>query len=104
MCIAFGHLPYRFYCWLQVKDEGDVYDVIEEQDYQMISRDRQKEDFIEDDDHAGYADGTEDWDDHRFSDEYSDGEPQPTGKVARLLFCISNVLFLRRANFWYRFV
>lgn len=66
---------------MQVKDEGDVYDVIEEGDYQMLARDRQKEEFIEDDDHAGYADGDEDWDEqHRFSDEYSDGEPRPTGK------------------------
>ncbi|KAJ2960289.1 hypothetical protein NQZ79_g4309 [Umbelopsis isabellina] len=68
----------------QVKDEGDVYDVIEEGDYQMLARDRQKEEFIEDDDHAGYADGDEDWDEqHRFSDEYSDGEPRPTADRKR---------------------
>jgi hypothetical protein len=77
---------------MQVKDEGDVYDVIEETDYQMLARDRQKEEFIEDDDHAGYADGDEDWNEHHFSDEYSDGEPRATGKCswiwqAQVIYC-----------------
>lgn len=57
-----------------------MYTVVEEGDYQMLARDRQNEDFVEDDDHAGYADGTEDWDEQRFSDEYSDNEARASGK------------------------
>jgi hypothetical protein len=57
--------------------------VVEEGDYQMLARDKQNEDFVVDDDHAGYADGSEDWDEHRYSDEYSDSETRATGKKNR---------------------
>ncbi|KAI8579057.1 hypothetical protein K450DRAFT_243650 [Umbelopsis ramanniana AG] len=67
----------------QFQDQGEVYTVVEEGDYQMLARDRQNEDFVDDDDHAGYADGTEDWDEQRFSDEYSDNEARASADRKR---------------------
>lgn len=53
--------------------------MVEQKDVHLLSRSRQEAEFVEDDDHAGYADG-DDYD-HQESDQYSDNEPKPTGKI-----------------------
>lgn len=70
----------------EVKDEGNIYDEIDEDGYKKLVRKRlDQDDFVIDDTGEGYADdGREEWNDskHYYSD--SDGDELPlTGKAAK---------------------
>ncbi|KAI8373058.1 DNA polymerase family B-domain-containing protein [Radiomyces spectabilis] len=63
----------------QTKNEDDIYDQVTNEEYDMIQDD---EDFVEDDDNAGYVHGDPDEDERMYSDEYDD-ENKDTGKRKR---------------------
>lgn len=68
----------------EVQDEERIYDEVDEEGYKKIVRKRlDEDDFVVDDNGAGYADdGREEWDEDRGGYEsYSDEEEQPTSKA-----------------------
>ena len=66
---------------VQLKAEGDIYEDVGEDEYQEIVKKRREDEFIEDDDGAGYVDfGQEDWDDEAYSGDEAD--PNKRAKTA----------------------
>jgi DNA polymerase alpha subunit A len=62
-----------------VKVDDDVYDDLDEDQYQDLVRKRREDNFIEDDDGNGYVDfGQDDWDDEAYS-----GDEEPMSKRAK---------------------
>ena len=62
-----------------VAEEGDVYEDVDEDEYQELVKKRREDNFIEDDDGGGYADfGQDDWDDADYS-----GDEDPMVKRAK---------------------
>ena len=67
----------------EVEEQDELYDVVDEEGYKNVVRDRlQQDDFIVDDNGQGYADdGREEWDDsHRYASETEDEEDVPAKK------------------------
>jgi len=81
----------------EIKDEGDVYEHVDEEDYRnLVDKRREREDFVVDDDGLGYHDDGEevvfDQDDH----DYSKGRRKRSGKNAEL--SENELRKLRRTN------
>lgn len=70
----------------EVEDQGDVYDEVDDEGYKKVIRNRlDEDDFVVDDNGAGYADdGREVWNEQVADyDSESDGDDLPRGKAAK---------------------
>ncbi|KAK3078002.1 hypothetical protein LTS18_008688, partial [Coniosporium uncinatum] len=71
----------------EVEEQDSIYDQVDEDGYKEVVRGRlNQDDFVVDDNGAGYADdGREDWDQERevYSDDASEDDAQPRGKAAK---------------------
>lgn len=70
----------------EVEDQGDIYEEVDDDGYKKVIRERlDQDDFVVDDNGAGYADdGREVWNDDRMVDSESEGEELPLrGKAAK---------------------
>jgi DNA polymerase alpha subunit A len=69
----------------EVEDQGSIYDEVDEEGYKKVVRQRlDEDDFVVDDNGAGYADdGREDWSEGRMEHSDSDEELPARGKAAK---------------------
>lgn len=69
----------------EVEDQGDIYEEVDDEGYKKVVRQRlDQDDFVVDDNGAGYADdGREEWNDDRMVDSGSEDDLPPTSKAAK---------------------
>mgnify|MGYP000860347522 CR=1 FL=1 len=69
----------------EIEDQGDIYEEVDDEGYKKLLRQRlDEDDFVVDDNGAGYADdGREVWSDDRMIDSGSESEEPVRGKAAK---------------------